>query len=323
MRLLRPLLLAAALLVPWTGSAQAQSYPSKPVKLVVPFPPGGSNDLLARQIADGLSRRLNNPFVVENKPGAGGAIGIDAVAKAAPDGHTILVVSNTFVTMPALNRGLRFDILKDFAPISLLGEVPTVLAVTPDVPGDTLGEVLAYIRANPGTLNYGSAGIGAPQHLSTEYLKSLAGLDLVHVPLSGQGQMLTEMLGGRVQFMIGVFSTAQPYFAKGALKPLATGGARRTPSAPDLPTVAEAGLPGYQVQWWLGALAPAGTPAGIVARLNAEILALHDDDGFRAKLKAAGIDWVGSSPDEFAGVLDRDLTLWKKVVADSGVEASK
>lgn len=323
MRLLRPLLLAAALLVPLTGPALAQSYPSKPVKLVVPFPPGGSNDLLAREIADGLSRRLNTPFVVENKSGAGGAIGIDSVAKAAPDGLTLLVVSNTFVTMPALNNALRFDILKDFAPISLLGELPTVLAVTPDVPGNSLGEVLAYIRAHPGQLNYGSAGIGAPQHLSTEYLKSLAGLDMVHVPLSGQGQMLTEMLGGRVQFMIGVFSTAQPYFAKGTLKPLATGGAKRTPSAPDLPSVAEAGLPGYQVQWWLGALAPAGTPPGIVAKLNAEILSLHDDEGFRAKLKAAGIDWVGSSPAEFSRVLEHDLTLWRKVVAEAGIEATK
>ncbi|MBP2228649.1 tripartite-type tricarboxylate transporter receptor subunit TctC [Azospirillum agricola] len=325
---LRRALLAAGLLAPLAllvagapGAQAADAYPSRPVRLVVPFPPGGSNDLLAREIADALAQRLKAPFVVENKGGAGGAIGIEAVAKAPADGYTILVVSNSLVTAPALNRQLRFDAVKDFAPIALIAELPTVLAVTPDVPGTTLAEALAHIKANPGKLNYASAGIGAPQHLSTEYLKSATGADIVHIPLQGQGQMLTEMLGGRVQLMIGVFSTAQPYFAKGSLKALATGGARRTPAAPNLPTIAEAGVPGYAVQWWLGALAPAGTPPDIVGLLNREILALGQDTAFRAKLAAAGIDWVGSGPAEFGRTLARDLALWTKVVADAGIEA--
>lgn len=317
--LLAGLLAPLALLAP--AAPAAEPYPSRPVKLVVPFPPGGSNDLLARDMAEALGRRLNAPFVVENRPGAGGAIGIEAVARAPADGHTLLVVSNSLVTAPALNRQLRFDVVKDFAPISLIAELPTVLAATPDVPGTTLAEALAHIKANPGKLNYASGGIGAPQHLSMEYLKAVTGTDIVHIPLQGQGPMLTEMLGGRVQLMIGVFSTAQPYFAKGTLKALATGGARRTPAAPDLPTIAEAGVPGYQVQWWLGALAPAGTPPEVIALLNREILALHEDPAFRAKLAAAGIDWVGSGPAGFAEAIARDLALWKKVVADAGIDA--
>lgn len=302
-------------------AAAAQDYPSKPVRVVVPFPPGGGTDLYARELSQALAQRLGQPFVVENKPGASAAIGTELVAKAAPDGYTILVTSNSLVTAPALNRKLRFDPVKDLAPVTLGADQPIALAVAPAVKGGSLGEVLADIKANPGKYNYVTAGVGSPQHLTTEHLRSLTGIDAVHVPLQGQGPMITELISGRSQIGFLVFSSAKPYFDNGQLRSVGIAGPKRTDVAPGQATLAEGGIKDFAVQWWLGVLAPAGTPEPIVQKLNREIVAIGSEPAFRSKLAAAGIDVIGSTPAEFAKAIKDDLALWTSIVDKNGIEA--
>ncbi|MBB3770023.1 tripartite-type tricarboxylate transporter receptor subunit TctC [Angulomicrobium tetraedrale] len=299
--------------------AFAQSWPTQPVKLVVPFPPGGGTDLLARELADKLSKKFGQSFVVENRPGAGAAVGTEYVARAT-DGHTFLFTSSNHVTVPALNTKLRYDIFKDFKPIVLVADQASVLAVDPALPGKDLKEVLAYIKANPGKFNYGTAGIGSGQHLNTAYLQQLTGIDIVHVPLKGQGEIIAELLGKRIQVGFLVLSTSLPYFKSGEIRPLGVATAERSKFAPDIPTIEEAGVNAFVSRSWLGLLGPASTPDAVVKELNTAIVDLAKDPSYLAVTDKAGMTLVNSTPAEFEAEIRRGYEQWKQVVATANIQ---
>jgi tripartite-type tricarboxylate transporter receptor subunit TctC len=303
------------------ATAPGQAWPNRPVKLVVPFPPGGGNDIFARELGNALQKKLGQPFVVDNRAGASGNIGISAVAKSPADGYTLLVVSNTLVTNPALSAQVPYDVYKDFVPVTLAANLPVVLVTGPDVVPKTLPALIGYAKANPGKLSYGSAGVGAPHHLTTEYFSARAGVSLLHVPFKGQGQIVPEIVAGRVDMAFLAISSVTQFLQAGKVRGIAVAGAGRTSLAPDLPTLAEAGLPGVNIDWWLGVLAPAGTPADIVQKLNAEIVALCSQPEFRARLATQGIDAVGSTPEAFATVLRDEIPQWTQLVKTAGIKA--
>ncbi len=313
--------IAAALIITLlAGTALAQEYPSRPIRIVVPNPPGGSNDLLAREIGRGLTQRLGQPVVVENRPGAGGNIGAEIVAKAPPDGYTILMAANTFVINPSMVKQLPFDVQRDFAPVTLAAMIPFVLVVNPEVPAKNVRELIAYARANPGKLNYATPGLGTPHHLSAELFKTMANLDMVHVPFKGAAEMVPELLAGRVQVIFGAINSLLPHMKTGRLRALAVGEAKRAAVAPEVPTMSEAGLLGYQVEVWLGILAPGGTPRAIVNKLNSEIVAVLKTPEVRERVAAHGLETIGTTPEEFATVIRNDLPRWAKVVRDAGIK---
>ena len=312
-------LAALALLAAPTADSQ-DVFPSRPIRFIVPNPPGGGNDLLAREIGQELQKRLGQPVVIDNRPGAGGNIGADAVAKSPPDGYTILMAANTFVMNPHLVKQIPFDVQKDFTPITLAATIPIALVVNPDVPAKTVKELIAYAKANPGKLNYASPGSGAPQHLSAELFKTMAQVDMVHVPFKGAGQMVPELLAGRVEVLFGAINSLLPHMKAGKLRGLAVAGAKRTPVAPELPTVMEAGLPGYEVDIWFGILAPAGLPPDVARKLNAEILAVLSSPEFAQRMAVHGMEMVGTTPGEFRDIIGRDLVRWGKVVKDAGIK---
>jgi tripartite-type tricarboxylate transporter receptor subunit TctC len=318
---LQSLLVLVALVGLAPSVAVAQAWPAKPVKLVVPFPPGGGNDTFARELAGELQKKFGQPFIVENKAGASGNIGIEYVAKSAPDGYTILVVSNTLVTNPALSKEVPYDVLKDFVPITQAANLPVALIVADAVPAKTLKELIAYAKANPGKLTYATAGVGAPHHLTTEYFNSRAGVEMLHVPFKGQGQMVPELLAGRVDVGFLAISSVTQHLKTGKVRGLAVAGKERTAIAPELPTLSEAGLPGVSVEWWLGVLAPVGTPADIVTRLNTEIVALCRSPEFKARLLGQGIETIGTTPDAFAAILREEIPRWTTVVKSAGIKA--
>lgn len=303
------------------GAAWAQAWPGKPVKLVVPFPPGGGNDIFARELAQELQKRLGQPFVVDNRGGASGNIGITAVAKSPADGYTLLVVSNTLVTNPGLSSQLPYDVYKDFVPVTLAANLPVVLVTGSQVAPKTLPSLIAYAKANPGKLTYGTAGIGSPHHLTTEYFSARAGVNMLHVPFKGQGQIVPEIVAGRVDLAFLAISSVTQFLPSGRVRGLAVASSQRTSLAPDLPTLAESGLPGVSIDWWLGVLAPAGTPDEIVQKLNAEIVALCKQPEFRARLAAQGIDAIGSTQEAFAKVLRDEVPRWTQVVKTAGIKA--
>ncbi len=301
--------------------ALAEAWPARPVKLIVPFPPGGGNDVYARELGQALQKRLGQPFVVDNRGGAAGNIGISAAANSPADGYTLLVVSNTLVTNPALSASAPYDIYKDFVPISLAANLPVALIASPEIKQKNLKDFIAYAKANPGKVTYGSAGMGAPHHLTTEYFASKAGVQLLHVPFKGQGQIVPELLSGRVDVAFLAIASVMQFLETGKLHGIAVAGRERTSIAPKLPTLAEAGLPGVSVDWWLGVLAPAGTPKEIVQKLSTEIMALNQQPEFKARLAQQGIDVVGSSPEQFAAVLKEEVPRWKEVVKGAGIKA--
>ena len=301
--------------------AAAQTWPARPVKLIVPFPPGGGNDVYARELGQALQRRLGQPFVVDNRGGAAGNIGISAAANSPADGYTLLVVSNTLVTNPALSANAPYDIYKDFIPISLAANLPVALVAGPQVKQKNLKDFIAYAKEHPGKVTYGSAGVGAPHHLTTEYFASKAGVQLLHVPFKGQGQIVPELLAVRVDTAFLAIASVMQFLETGKLHGIALAGRERMPIAPKLPTLAEEGLPGVSVDWWLGVLAPAGTPKDIVRKLSTEIMALNQQPEFKARLAQQGIDVVGSSPEQFAAVLREEVPRWKEVVRNAGIKA--
>jgi tripartite-type tricarboxylate transporter receptor subunit TctC len=311
----------AALALLAAPAAQSQdAFPSRPIRFIVPNPPGGGNDLLAREIGQELQKRLGQPVVIDNRPGAGGNIGADAVAKSPPDGYTILMAANTFVMNPHLVKQIPFDVQKDFTPITLAATIPIALVVNPDVPVTTVKELIAYAKANPGKLNYASPGSGAPQHLAAELFKTMAQVEMVHVPFKGAGQMVPELLAGRVQVLFGAINSLLPHMKAGKLRGLAVTGAKRTPVAPELPTVMEAGLPGYEVDIWFGILAPAGIPPEVAGKLNAEIVAVLRSPEFGQRMAVHGMEMVGTTPGEFREVIGRDLVRWGNVVKQAGIK---
>jgi tripartite-type tricarboxylate transporter receptor subunit TctC len=312
--------LALAVLAP--SAALAQVYPGKPVRLVVPFPPGGSTDIVARIVAQKLGDRLGQQVVVENRGGAGGTIGTEAVAKAAPDGYTLGVAStSTHAVAPSVYPRLGYDPVKDFAPISLVAVSPYLLVVHPDVPAKTLQEFVAYVKPRPGKLNYASAGTGSTTHLAMEMLKSAAGLYIVHIPYNGNGPAGTAVIAGQVQALFGSLPAVLPHAKSGRVRPLAVGTPKRSPSLPDVPTVAEAGYPGFDASLWLAVMAPAGTPPAVIDRLYKEIVAVIGAPDAADALSKAGAEPLTSTPAELAAMVKDGVGKYAQIVRQAGVKA--
>jgi tripartite-type tricarboxylate transporter receptor subunit TctC len=299
---------------PAGGSALAQAFPARTVRIIVPLPPGGSNDLLARIAAERLTASLGQPVVVDNRPGASGNIGTELVARSAPDGHTLLMANTAHVINPSLFAKLPFDPLADFAGIALMSSVHFVLVVHPSVPARSVKEFIAVARARPGALTFASAGNGAPHHLAMEMLKSAARVDLTHVPYKGAGQFVPALASGEVASVIGAINSLLPHVRAGRLRALGMAGARRTPLLPDVPTIAEAALPGYALDNWGGMLAPAGTPRAVIDRLNGEIVRTLRDPQVADRLVSQGVEPTPSTPDAFDALLKSHAVKWARIV---------
>jgi tripartite-type tricarboxylate transporter receptor subunit TctC len=302
------------------GIACAQSYPSRTVRIVSPYAPGGGTDIMARTLAQKLTESLGQSVVVENRAGGGGIIGIESVAKAAPDGYTLLLGSKGPLTMnPALHSKLPYDTLRDLAPISLVGSVPAVLVVHPSLPVKSVKALIALAKARPGELTFSSSGTGGTGHLSGELFATLAGIKLVHVPYRGTGPATIAVLSGEVTFGFGNLVAVAPHVQSRRLQALAVTSAKRLAAAPELPTVAEAGVPGYEYVTWYGVLAPAATPKDIVSRLNAEIVKVTQQAEMRQKLNGEGGEVVGSTPEEFAAYIRAELKASAELVKSANL----
>jgi tripartite-type tricarboxylate transporter receptor subunit TctC len=314
---------AIALGVCWSGSsAAAQSdYPNRPIRLIVPVPPGGGSDFFARTIGAKLSESVGQPVIVDNRAGASGNLGHEIAARSAPDGYTIVLVSTVVATNPSVYKNLPFDAIKDFAPITLVAAVPHLLVVNPKVPAKSVQELIALAKANPGKLNYGSAGIGSAFHLAPELFKVQTGTDIVHVPYKGGGPAIADVIGGQVDLAFGNLLAVLPQARAGTLRALGVTTAKRTPAAPDIPTIAEAGVPGYVFATWFGILAPAGTPRPIVAKLNREIVGILEAPEMKERLTKSGAEVTTSTPEAFALYLKSETAKWTKVLKDAGIKA--
>ena len=321
---LRVLVSLAATLAALTthAPAAADAYPARPIRFVVAFPPGGGTDIIARSIAQKLAERIAQQVVVDNRPGAGGNIGTDIVAKSAPDGYTILMGSAGPLAINAsLFAKMPFDPIKDLAPVTLAASTPNVLVVHPSLPARTVKELIALARSRPGEINFASSGHGTPAHLAGELFDSMAGVKLVHVPYKGAAPALADLLGGQVQLMFSTMPPALPHVKDGKLRALAVTSRKRSPAAPELPTIDEAALPGFEAITWHGVVAPAGTPAAIIARLNREIVAILHLPEVVERLSGQGAEALGSTPEEFASYIKSESVKWAKVVRESGAKA--
>ncbi len=298
--------------------AFAQPYPSRPIRFIVPFPPGGGNDIVGRIVALNLGVGLGQPVVIDNRGGAGGTLGTDITAKAPPDGYTMLVNNISLAVNQTLFKKLPYDTLKDLAPVGLLGRQPNILVVHPALPAKSLRELLDAARAKPGQMNYGSGGVGTASHLSTEMLKLMAGVDLTHVPYKGLAPALTDLMGGRVDLIISTMASALPHLKSGKLRPLAATTAHRSSFFPDVPTMSEAGVKGYEFSTWYGLLVPAGTPRAIIGRLNAESAKTLASSTVKEQFMAQGIEAAPSTPLEFGTYLRSEVAKWAKVIKASG-----
>ena len=312
---------ALAVLTPHAAAA-ADAYPAKPIRFVVAFPPGGGTDIIARSIAHKLAERFAQQVVVDNRPGAGGNIGTDIVAKSAPDGYTILMGSAGPLAINAsLFAKMPFDPIKDLAPVTLAASTPNVLVVHPSLPARTVKELIALARARPGEINFASSGHGTPAHLAGELFNSMAGVKLVHIPYKGAAPALADLLGGQVQIMFSTMPPALPHVKDGKLRALAVTSLKRSPATPELPTMDETALPGFEAITWHGVVVPAGTPAAIIARLNREIVAILHLPDVVERLSNQGAEALGSTPEEFASYIRSESIKWAKVVRESGAKA--
>jgi tripartite-type tricarboxylate transporter receptor subunit TctC len=310
------LALAARALPAW-----GEAYPTRPIRFVIPVPPGGGVDIITRAIGQKLSDSVGVPVVAENKPGASAVIGTELVAKSPPDGYTILMAYSAHIINPLLTKNVPYDPIADFTPIVYVGEIPLILVVNPSLPVGSVQELIALARAKPGQLQFASGGAGAGAHLSGSLLNYLAKLDLTHIPYKGNAPALTDVIGGHVPIMFDTITTALPYVKEGKLKPLAVTGAKRSSLAPELPTMIEAGLPGFEVSAWYAVLAPAHTPPDVVARLNADINKVLGDGELRQRFAAQGIEPAGGTPEQLASFLATERERWTKVVAATGMKA--
>ncbi|MGQ0578487.1 MAG: tripartite tricarboxylate transporter substrate binding protein [Betaproteobacteria bacterium] len=311
-------LLAFGLLV---GIAQAESYPSKPIRIVVPYPPGGFNDTLARTLGQKLNDKWGQPVVVDNRPGGGTTVGTHLVAKASADGHTLLIVSFAFGVNPSLYRQLPYDTRRDFAPVALAAGTPNILVVNPRLPVKSVLELIALAKSKPGKLNYATAGNGSSSHLSMEMFKRLAGVDFVHIPYKGSAPAVTDLIGGQVDVMFDNVPNVLQHVKAGKLRALAVSSRERSPFIPDLPTVAEAGVPGFDVSVWFGMVAPTSTPKVVVFQLNTEINRILNLPEVVELFHKQGVEPRGGTPEEFAAFLRDQTAKWAKVVKDSGAKA--
>ena len=320
-RLLCTLLLSATALLGAAGAALAQPYPSKPVRIIVPYPPGGTTDILARLVATRLGDQLGQSFVVENRPGASGAIGSAAVAKSAPDGHTLVMgTASSHGINSALYKSLPYDAVRDFAPVTVVASTPNVIAVHPGLPAKNLTELLGLARAQPGRLNYGSTSQGGSPHMSAELLKMMTRIDIVHVPYKRAGPMLSDLIGGQIQIGFDNLPSTIGHIRSGKLRAIAVTTAQRWPGAPEIPTVAESGVSGYEVSGWFGLLAPAGTPKAVLDTLQRAVAEAVKQPDMAKQLLELGAEPVANTPEQFARQIAADVDRWRRVVETTGVK---
>jgi tripartite-type tricarboxylate transporter receptor subunit TctC len=308
-------LLVAAMVTP----LGAQTYPNRPIRFILPFPPGGATDILGRIIGQKLAERLGQPVVAENRPGGAGNIGLEATANAKPDGYTIVLTVQTIAISPSLFKKLNYDPVKDFAPITLVGQIPNVVVVRPALPVRNLKELVAYAKANPKKLNYGSGGTGNANHLVFELLKNLTQIDMVHVPYKGVNQAMIGLMGGEVDMVSIGPPAALPHVQAGKVRPLAVLQKERVPTLPDVPTSKEAGIENFEVVSWYGILAPAATPREIVNRLNAEWIKIVAMPDTKAKMESAGVEPLSSTPEQFAEFIKAETVRWSKVIKEANL----
>lgn len=314
--------LMAALLVSPVCAVAAESYPTKPVRLIVPFPPGGSNDIVGRLVGSELGKRLGQQVVIDNRGGAGGMIGSEIAANTQPDGHTLLIASVAFAYNPSIFKSrIKFNPEKSFTTIALLGTGPSALTVNPKVPVNSTQELIALAKAKPGTLNYATAGIGSFQHLSTEMFRLQSGVNIVHIPFKGGGPAMADVIAGNTQITMGSLLQLVPHIQNKRLKLLAVGGAKRNSTFPATPTVAESGVPGYEANNWWGVLAPAGIPAAVVRRLETELAGVLADPNMQKKFDTQGAETAYLNSAAFAKFLKAETTKWLKVVRNAGIKA--
>jgi tripartite-type tricarboxylate transporter receptor subunit TctC len=322
-RLLTRAVLPAAVLLGATAPAMAQTYPSKPIRIVVTFPTGGAPDILARILADKWPAILGQSVIVDNKPGAGGNIGADSVAKSPNDGHTIVMgtVGTHSINAALYGNKMPYDMVKDFAPIGLVASTPNLLVIHPSIPAKNVAELVAYGKANPDKLSCGSPGVGTSVHVSCELFKSMTGVNVTHVPYKGRQFAIPDLVGGQIQLMFDNMPSALPMAKEGKIRALAQTGAKRSPAALDIPTVDESGLKGFEATSWFALFAPAGTPKPVVDRLSAEMAKVLKLPDVQERLKTLGLEAIGSSPEELAKYQQTEITKWAKVVRDSGAKA--
>jgi tripartite-type tricarboxylate transporter receptor subunit TctC len=324
MRIWKTWLCAAALAVAASGGpapASAQTYPNRPITLVISFAPGGSTSIVGRVIADKMAQLLGQGIVVDNRPGAGGTVGTKFVAKSEPDGYTILLgYTGTLAIGPSLYKEVGYDPRKDFAPIGMIGNAPSALVVHPSFPAKSVAELIAYAKANPGKLNFGSAGVGSVNHITGEYFARSAGITLVHIPYKGTGPALTDLLGGHIPMALAPIPAVHANVSAGLLRALAVTGKTRNVLMPDVPTIAETGLTGFEASLYYGLVAPAGTPRPIIERLNKELRAALASDEVKKQLAADGTEITPGTPEEYADFIDKDEKKWSELVKASGVE---
>jgi tripartite-type tricarboxylate transporter receptor subunit TctC len=316
---MRTLAAIAALMV--LGVCQAQTYPSRPVRFIVPFPPGGGMDIVARAVGEKLSLRLGQPVVIENKPGAGTTIGTDYVAKAAPDGYTLLMVSGTQTVNETLFTHRPYQLMRDLVPVAPLIDSDLVLVVHPSVPAKNLAELLALVREKPGTLNFGSSGPGSNYHMAAELLKHLTGINIVHVPYKGSTGMRTDILSGQIQILFDSVPTMAAQIKAGKVRALGTSGKARSPILPDVPTIAEAGVPGFQATLWVGFMAPAGTPQVIVEKLNREITKIVSRPDIKTAWEQQGAEPLTMTQPEFKAFMEQQIAKWADVIKANNIPA--
>ena len=321
MRKICPILSAAIILFTAIGAANSQAYPSRPLRAIVPIAPGGGTDTTGRLVLTRLGEVLGQQIVVDNRAGGGGTIGASLAAKALPDGYTFLFGSiSTHAVNPAMYKNLPYDHIRDFAPVALVGKVPNVLVVHPSLPVKSVSDLVSYAKANPGKVNYGSAGIGSPPHLSMELLKSIAGINVVHIPYKGAGPALSELLGGQTQVMCTSLAGQLPYIKAGRVRALAVTTSKRNQQVPDVPTMIEAGIPGYEVTIWYAVFLPAGAPKAIIARLNSELVTLLNSSEMKERMAQIGVDAAPSTPQELAAFVKAETAKYTKVAQDAGIK---
>ncbi|HXN68469.1 MAG TPA: tripartite tricarboxylate transporter substrate binding protein [Bradyrhizobium sp.] len=321
MKILAALATAWSLL--WPALAQAEDFPARSIRLIVPFPPGGPNDIIARLVGQRMSELTRQPVVIDNRAGQAGVLGTDAVAKANPDGYTIGIVSaSSLVINPTLEK-VAYDVAKDLAPVTLVVTVPEMLVVADNVPARNMAELVALAKAQPGKLNFASAGVGGLPHLAGELFKQTAGIDIVHVPYRGAAPAINDLLGQQVQMTFLDLPVILPHIKAGTLHPIALGARARAPTAPDVPITAEVGMPDLLIENWYGMIAPSKTPPAIVARLNRITNEAMNDPGVKQKLADQGLTVAGNTPEQFRGFIEAETTKWAKVIKDAGVTMEK
>lgn len=305
------------------AEAQVQNWPTRPIKFVVPYAPGGGNDIIARVIGGKLNQALGQPIIIDNRSGAGGNIGAEFVAKSAADGYTFLVTPNAVLTVnPHLYEKINYDPLKDFTPVSQMGVLPVVLVVNTSVPATSVADLIAYAKANPDALSYASAGSGTPHHLAAELFKYMTGIEMKHIPYRGGALAATDLISGRVQVMFAPINNITPYLATGRLRVLGIGGDKRLLSLPGVPTIAEAGVPGFNVDNWVALVAPAGTPNDIITELGGAIGKILAQPDVREKIEATGIEPAFSTPEKVAEMIRTDYVHWGTIIKNAGIKAN-